>query len=138
MYESYNQIRKKIRANLTKTGMTRAAFAREISKMFTRKKNISGLAAFKAKSTPVPRNTRTTFSGSHLFFEKLRIEEGKPGSSEWRMRGMDASPMATRSLVWIRRDFLTDKTSSFLLVVSWTSLESLFLACKSRFPEFRP
>lgn len=80
VYDSCDEIRKKIRAYLTKTGMPQAAFSRELAKMFRPEKKVSGLAGFMGKKGPAAGNTSAAFYASYVFFEKMRIRGGKPKS----------------------------------------------------------
>lgn len=90
VYDSCDEIRRKIRAYLAKSRLSQAAFSREVGKMFTpEKKTISGLAAFMAKKGPAAGNTSTAFYGSYVFFEKMRIRDGKP-KTEHRLGMEDA------------------------------------------------
>lgn len=89
VYDSCEEIRKKIRAYLKKTGMTQAAFGRELGKMFNPEKKVSGLAGFMGKKGPAAGNTNAAFYAGYVFFEKLRIRDGKP-KSEHRLGMEDA------------------------------------------------
>ncbi|KAG4439222.1 hypothetical protein IFR05_005313 [Cadophora sp. M221] len=78
VYDSCNEIRRKIRQYLSKTGMAQAAFARELGKSFHPEKKISGLAVFLGKKGPAAGNTSSALYGSYAFFEKLRIKNKNP------------------------------------------------------------
>ncbi|KAL5323559.1 hypothetical protein ACEPPN_008098 [Leptodophora sp. 'Broadleaf-Isolate-01'] len=78
VYDSCDEIRRKIRQYISKTGMTQAAFAREIAKSFHPEKKVSGLAAFLGKKGPAAGNTSSVFYGSYVFFEKMRIKNKNP------------------------------------------------------------
>ncbi|CZT42516.1 uncharacterized protein RSE6_02433 [Rhynchosporium secalis] len=66
-----DEIRRKIRQYLSKTGMSQAAFAREIGKSFHPEKKIR-------KKGPTVGDTSSAFYGSYLVFEKMRIKNKKP------------------------------------------------------------
>lgn len=77
--KSHDEIRRKIRQYLNKTGMTQAAFAREIGKMLTPEKiTVTGIPEFLTKKGPVSGNTSTAFYGCYVFFEQMRIRNGNP------------------------------------------------------------
>lgn len=48
--------------------------------MFHPEKKISKLAAFLGKKGPAAGNTSSAFYGTYVFFEKMRIRDGKPKS----------------------------------------------------------
>jgi hypothetical protein len=81
VFDSCDEIRRKINAYLAKTGMTKAAFAREIAKSFgpeEKKINPNSLTVFLAKRGPMAGNTTAVYYGSYVFFEKMRVRDGKP------------------------------------------------------------
>lgn len=90
VYDSCDEIRKKIRAYLAKTLMSQAQFSREMGKMVhPNKASVSGLAAFLGKKGPAAGNTTQVFYCSYVFFEKMRIRDGKP-KTEHRLGMEDA------------------------------------------------
>ncbi|KAL2072071.1 hypothetical protein VTL71DRAFT_11414 [Oculimacula yallundae] len=89
VYDSCDEIRRKIRQYLSKTAMNQAAFSREIAKSFHPGKKVSGLAAFMGKKGPVSGNTSSAFYGSYVFFEKMRIKNKNP-KTEHRLGMEDA------------------------------------------------
>ncbi|KUJ15937.1 uncharacterized protein LY89DRAFT_618637 [Mollisia scopiformis] len=89
VYDSCDEIRKKIRKYLRETNMSQAAFSREIAKSFHPEKKVSGLAAFMAKKGPAAGNTSSAFYGSYVFFEKMRVRDRKP-KTEHRLGMEDA------------------------------------------------
>ncbi|KAB8079732.1 hypothetical protein BDV29DRAFT_164248 [Aspergillus leporis] len=82
VYDHCDEVRKKIVAFLRSSGMTQAAFCREISKSFPENlgTKISGavLANFLNKRGVNAGNQSTAFYAAYVFFEKLRIRDGKP------------------------------------------------------------
>ncbi|KAJ9156423.1 hypothetical protein NKR23_g814 [Pleurostoma richardsiae] len=80
VYDTCDEMRKKIRAFLAKDGITQAAFLRAISKSFpdNRKVAATSLQAFLGQKGPRSGNTSGVFYGAYVFFEKLRIKEGRP------------------------------------------------------------
>lgn len=74
-----------INAYLKKPGVTAAAFCRAISSSFHKapKKILAAqLSAFRSKKGLIAGNTSAVFYGSYVYFEKLRIKEGKPESKK--------------------------------------------------------
>lgn len=82
VYETCDEVRKKIRAYLTDPSVTQTGFCKEISKTYGGDKNVSSavLKAFLGKKGPVAGNTSAAFYASYVFFEKIRIRDGKPKS----------------------------------------------------------
>lgn len=82
VYDTCNEVRRKIRALIGKEGVTQAAFAREISKTFRdgRTASPANLRYFLGQKGPRGGNTSTTFYAAYVFFEKQRIKSGKPKS----------------------------------------------------------
>ncbi|KAL3480421.1 hypothetical protein BJX99DRAFT_254724 [Aspergillus californicus] len=79
VFDTCDEVRKKIRAHLRDSKMTQADFCRAISKTFPDKVlSGSSLAAFMRKSGPSSGNSCQTFYAAYVFFEKLRIRDGKP------------------------------------------------------------
>ncbi|KAK6084396.1 calcineurin is a calcium-dependent [Seiridium cupressi] len=83
VFDTCDEIRKKIRAFLRKEDVTQAAFLREIAKSFhvERKVQSKQLNDFLSKSGPTDGNTSCVYYGSYVFFEKLRIKQDKPKSA---------------------------------------------------------
>ncbi|KAI0120782.1 hypothetical protein F4776DRAFT_665409 [Hypoxylon sp. NC0597] len=82
VYDTCDEVRKKIRAFLRKPDVSQAAFCRAISKSLPDERKIQSrqLNAFLSKKGPMEGNTSYAFYGAYVFFEKLRIKEGKPKS----------------------------------------------------------
>jgi hypothetical protein len=83
VYDTCDEVRKKIRAYLAGPSVTQAAFCREISKTYTDGKKVIGaqLSSFLGKKGPNAGNTSMAFYASYVFFEKLRIRDGKKKTS---------------------------------------------------------
>lgn len=80
IYDTCDEVRKKIRAMLSRDGMTQAAFIREISKTFPDDRRVSAanLRYFMGQKGTTGGNTNATFYAGYVFFEKQRIKSGKP------------------------------------------------------------
>ena len=99
VYDTCDEVRKKIRAFLCQDGVSQAAFLREVAKTFGngRKIQTNMLNQFLSKKGPNSGNLSSVFYASYVFFEKTRIRDGKPktafreemeniwdGVSDWR------------------------------------------------------
>ncbi|KAF1842934.1 uncharacterized protein K460DRAFT_367871 [Cucurbitaria berberidis CBS 394.84] len=85
VYDTCDDIRHKINAHLKKPGMTQAAFLRAAAASYhaaPRKLTSPQLSAFRSKKGAYEGNTSGVFYGSYVYFEKLRIKEGKPKSKK--------------------------------------------------------
>jgi hypothetical protein len=83
VYDTCEEIRKKVRALLARDGVTQAAFLREISKMYpdeSKKVSAANLRYFMGKKGPLDGNVNATFYAAYVFFEKQRVKAGKPKS----------------------------------------------------------
>ncbi|KAK7932006.1 hypothetical protein PG985_002718 [Apiospora marii] len=82
VYETCDELRKKIRAFLKKDGITQAALCRAISACLPGDQVVQArqLSTFMGKSGPTVGNSSPAFYGGYVFFEKLRIKEDKPKS----------------------------------------------------------
>jgi hypothetical protein len=82
IFDSCDEIRQKINHYLSKTGMSKAAFGREIGKLFggEEEKKITGgsVTQFLGKKGPMAGNTTRVYYGAYVFFEKIRVRDGKP------------------------------------------------------------
>ncbi|KAF7553607.1 hypothetical protein G7Z17_g3510 [Cylindrodendrum hubeiense] len=80
IFDTCDEVRKKIRALLAKDGVTQAAFVREISKTFTddRKVSAANLRYFMGRKGVIDGNTNITYYAAYVFFEKQRVKAGKP------------------------------------------------------------
>ncbi|KAI1134243.1 hypothetical protein F5Y05DRAFT_240846 [Hypoxylon sp. FL0543] len=86
VYDTCDEVRKKIRAFLRKPDVSQAAFCHAIARSFPEEHKIQSrqLNAFLDKKGSMSGNTSRVFYGAYVFFEKLRIKEGKP-KSEMRL-----------------------------------------------------
>ena len=98
VYDTCNEIRKKIRPLLAKEGMTQAAFIRALNKNLPEGKSVSqaNLRYFMGRTGARDGNTNITFYAAYVFFEKKRIQAGKPKSKfreemekAWGAKGFD-------------------------------------------------
>jgi hypothetical protein len=86
VYDTCDSARQKIRAFLSANpAISQASFCREISKTFHDGKSVSStsMSGFLSKKGPREGNTCAAFYASYVFFEKVRIRDGKP-KSEFR------------------------------------------------------
>ncbi|TDZ14192.1 hypothetical protein Cob_v012877 [Colletotrichum orbiculare MAFF 240422] len=87
VYDTCQDIRTKINAQLRKDGATKAGFLRAIVKAAyppgsDAKMAASLLANFLAKKGHGGGNTSSVFYAAYVFFEKLRVRDGKPKSKK--------------------------------------------------------
>ncbi|KAK8206446.1 hypothetical protein BKA81DRAFT_282555, partial [Phyllosticta paracitricarpa] len=92
VYDSCDEIRKKINAHLREPGVTQAQFCRDLAAMcHTPKKPTSiqsrQLTAFRDKKGPDAGNTSVVYYAAYVFFEKMRLKHGKPKSNH--RKGME-------------------------------------------------
>ncbi|KAI5778840.1 hypothetical protein EDC01DRAFT_600876, partial [Geopyxis carbonaria] len=85
VYDSCDEIRRKIAAHLRTPGVTQAAFLKDLAAMLHTappgtKIQSKQLNDFRTKSGADAGNTSRVFYCAYVFFEKLRIKEGKPKS----------------------------------------------------------
>ncbi|KAM0440863.1 hypothetical protein ACHAPT_000165 [Fusarium lateritium] len=80
VYDTCEEVRKKIRAILARDGITQAAFIREINKGLPEGSSVSpaNMRYFMGRKGPRDGNTNITFYAAYIFFEKKRIKAGKP------------------------------------------------------------
>lgn len=113
VYDSCDEIRKKINAYLREPGITQAGFLREIAKSFPEGKKIQSkvLNDFLGKKGALAGNTSAVFYGSYVFFEKMRVRDGK-SKSKHRLgmeeeygdeNGLDVKNRS-RDRCWVRAD----------------------------------
>lgn len=80
MTDTCDEIRRKINAHLKKPGITQADFLRCVAAQYhtqPKKPQSSQLAAFRSKKGPYAGNQSAVFYGAYVYFEKMRIKEGK-------------------------------------------------------------
>lgn len=83
VYDSCDEIRRKIAAHLRKDGVTTAAFLRELAGMYhcqERKFQSAQLTKFRALKGADSGNMNGIFYSAYVYFEKIRLKEGKPKS----------------------------------------------------------
>ncbi|KAE9374839.1 hypothetical protein N431DRAFT_503600 [Stipitochalara longipes BDJ] len=82
IFDSCDEVRRKMNQYFSKTGMSKAAFGREIGKLFggdEEKKISSGsVTQFLRKRGPMAGNTTNVYYSAYVFFEKIRVRDGKP------------------------------------------------------------
>ena len=88
VYETCDEVRRKIRAHLNKCGVTKAQFCRDICAQFhfdNGPANIqpTQLSRFLSARGPRAGTKSIIFYGAYLYFEKIRIKQGK-GKSRHR------------------------------------------------------
>ncbi|KXX73484.1 hypothetical protein MMYC01_209130 [Madurella mycetomatis] len=101
VYDTCDEIRRKITAHLKKPGVTQAQLCRDIYAQLKgpcRPKNPfqgSQLASFRGMKGALSNSKSALYYGAYVFFEKLRIKEGKPKSNhrkemenEWGYAGI--------------------------------------------------
>jgi hypothetical protein len=98
IYDTCDEIRKKIRPILAKEGMTQAAFIRALNKNLPEGKSVSpaNMRYFMGRKGVRDGNTNITFYAAYVFFEKKRIQAGKPKTQfrekmekAWGSKGFD-------------------------------------------------
>jgi len=102
VYDSCDEVRRKINAHLKKPGVTQAQFCRDIYAQLKGpsrpEKPFQGvqLARFRETKGALSGAKSPIFYGAYVFFEKMRIKERKPKSKhrsdmekQWGSRGID-------------------------------------------------
>ncbi len=111
VYDTCDELRRKIAAYLREPNVTQAAFLRELCKMYTTPRKIQSkqLKDFQAKKGALAGNTSCVCYASYVFFEKLRIKQGTPKTKTrqnteeaWAGTGIDRR--AVRTSYWVRAD----------------------------------
>lgn len=85
IYDTCQDIRQKFDAHLRKTGMTKAAFARELSKCLGTDGgavNANQVTEFQRKKGPLSGNSSKAVYAGYVYFEKQRLKEGKAKSKK--------------------------------------------------------
>ena len=82
VYDTCDEARKKINAYLREPDVTQAGFLHKIAKTYPDGKKIQSKALndFLNKKGPNAGNTSSVFYASYVFFEKMRLRDGKPKS----------------------------------------------------------
>lgn len=92
IYDSCDEVRKKINAHLLRPGVTQAQFCRDLAaQLHTEVKKIQSkqLTDFRSKNGATSGNTSIVYYTAYCYFEKLRLAEGKPKSKH--RTGMEAT-----------------------------------------------
>ncbi|KAK8176027.1 hypothetical protein IWX90DRAFT_464441 [Phyllosticta citrichinensis] len=115
VYDSCDEIRKKINAHLREPGVTQAQFCRDLAAMcHTPKKPKSiqsrQLTAFRDQKEADAGNTSVVYYAAYVFFEKLRLKDGKPKSSH--RKGMEEAWPHNRG-IWVGPDVKEVKQDQF-------------------------
>ena len=89
VYETCDEVRRKISAHLRKHGVTQAQFCRDICAQFrfdngTANIQATQLSRFRSARGPRAGTKSIVFYGAYLYFEKLRIKQGKCKSQHRR------------------------------------------------------
>jgi hypothetical protein len=82
VFETCDEVRRKIRAYLTEPSVTQAGFLRAIAQTHPEGKKFQSksLNDFLGKKGPDAGNTSGVFYAAYVFFEKMRLKDGKPKS----------------------------------------------------------
>lgn len=101
VFDTCDEVRRKVNAHLKKPGVTQAQFCRDMLAMFKgpgRPANIQSiqLSRFRGMKGPTVGANSLVFYAAYVFFEKVRIAEGKPKSKHrvemekvWGEAGLD-------------------------------------------------
>ena len=90
VYDTCDTVRRKIRAMLARDGVTQADFLRAIAvaahgENSTKKLNAGSLYGFMKQKGPLAGNANGVYYAAYVFFEKLRIKQGKAKSKDREM-----------------------------------------------------
>jgi hypothetical protein len=82
VYDTCDEVRRKITAHLRNDGVTKASLCRALGKMTPAGNpiNVKSLDDFLKKKGPEAGGSSNCFYAGYVFFEKLRIKQGKPKS----------------------------------------------------------
>ncbi|OOF94864.1 hypothetical protein ASPCADRAFT_131450 [Aspergillus carbonarius ITEM 5010] len=82
IFETCDVVRKKMKAHLRKPGVTQAGFLRDIAKaafpQTVKRLNSKSMADFLSYKGPNTGSSGVIFYAAYVFFEKLRVRDGKP------------------------------------------------------------
>ncbi|KAK7464496.1 hypothetical protein VKT23_006665 [Stygiomarasmius scandens] len=87
IYDNCDQVRRKINQHLTKSGVKKAQFMRDIARAAYPSTNPTPsiqskqLSDFLTKRGPTAGSTSRVFYAAYVYFEKMRLSEGKPKSA---------------------------------------------------------
>ncbi|KAF8417501.1 hypothetical protein EV426DRAFT_622907 [Tirmania nivea] len=112
VFDSCDEIRRKISAHLRLPYVTQAQFLRDIAAQFTGqdvKIQSKQLSDFRSKSGALAGNTSRVYYGAYVYFEKLRLIEEKPKSKHrlemekrWAPDGVDIDRVSGRERYIVR------------------------------------
>ncbi|KAB5539393.1 hypothetical protein GE09DRAFT_1290505 [Coniochaeta sp. 2T2.1] len=103
VFDTCDEVRRKIRAFLSKDGVTQAALVRALNTCLPPGRNVSPttMTRFLGQRGPRTGNTSAPYYAAYVFFEKRRIKDGKPKSKHrvemegvHGAEGMDLEPGA--------------------------------------------
>ncbi|BEI82123.1 hypothetical protein CcaverHIS002_0212830 [Cutaneotrichosporon cavernicola] len=82
VYDSCDEIRRKINAHLQLPEVTQASFLRDVAGQLGPGRSVQGvqLTAFRSKHGPDEGASSCVYYGAYVFFEKIRIQANKPKS----------------------------------------------------------
>ncbi|KAI9784028.1 MAG: hypothetical protein M1835_003682 [Candelina submexicana] len=86
IYDTCDEIRRKINAHLRKDDVIQASFLRSLSAQFPEPRSITSkqLTDFRSKKGPRAGNSSGVFYAAYVYFEKLRIKDGKKKKTKTR------------------------------------------------------
>lgn len=124
VYDTCDDIRRQITAYLKKPGVTQAQFGRDLLAQFHTDKGPKGISAsqmqsFRGKKGPDAGNTSSVFYSAYVFFEKMRIKQGKPKSQ--KRKEMEE--------VWGPNGFDTENANKGLVLSFLFSRLVFFISC---------
>jgi hypothetical protein len=105
--DTCDDMRRKINAHLKTPGVTGASFLRHVAAQYhavSKKPTSRDLSAFPSKKEPYAGNMSAIFYGAYVYFEKLRIKEGKPkGKKRQEMEEVHArnGGLDTKRVDWV-------------------------------------
>ncbi len=84
IYDTCDDVRRKVNAHLRESTMTQAAFLRELDKILPGEQTLSSqrIKTFLGKKGPVNGCDSPVFYAAYVWFEKLRIKNGKKKSKK--------------------------------------------------------
>ena len=82
IYDTCDEVRRKLAAHLRESSVSQAAFLRALSGMVPQEKKFTAgqLRSFQSKKGPLAGSSAEIYYAAYVFFEKLRVKEGKDKS----------------------------------------------------------
>ena len=110
IYGTCDDVRARINAHLRDTSATQASFCRAVNDMYTHQPSQGtgpgALKTFLSSSGVLMGASSPIFYGSYVYFEKLRVKQGKPKSKKrqemeeiWAPRGLDTKHDMKQSIM---------------------------------------